>query len=209
MTYIFGYGSLVWKADFPFKVRHKCSLQGYVRRFWQLSTDHRGTLATPGRVVTLIPFEQWSKEFSKIDQNIALEDSSIDGYLYEIRDEDKVKVFEYLDYREKNGYELKTVKVLLKDSNEALECFLYIASTKNDDFIKSDFEFDLDHIAKIIAYTKGPSGFNYEYLQELVLALESAGMHADEHLLDLQSRVLTLMKNVRPGTHRIGDDRTD
>jgi cation transport regulator ChaC len=192
-SFIFGYGSLVWKADFPFIIKHKCSLQGYVRRFWQLSTDHRGTLSTPGRVVTLIPFEQWTKEFSKLDPNISLDDSKVDGYLYEIMDKDKSKVFDYLDYREKNGYELKTVKVTLKDTNESIECFLYIASTKNDDFVKSDIEFDLDYISRVIAYTKGPSGYNHEYLQELVLALEAAGMHVDDHLLDLQSRVLAIL----------------
>ena len=56
--WIVGYGSLCWKADFPFTDSFVGRVSGWGRWFAQRSTDHRGTPAKPGLVATLLTDEQ-------------------------------------------------------------------------------------------------------------------------------------------------------
>ena len=92
-TWVFGYGSLIYKVDFPYLEREMAEIHGWARRFWQGSHDHRGTPEAPGRVVTLVP------EPGTVCRGVA----------YRIDN----TVFEHLDHREKNGYERYTVAIEL------------------------------------------------------------------------------------------------
>ena len=170
--WIFGYGSLIWNSGgIPFQEQRIGKISGYVRRFWQGSNDHRGTVNKPGRVVTLIHLDEYRFNSSVLFQDnlVALDSGTVWGIAYLVADDDAAQVREYLDYREKNGYEILYVDVYCQDGTIVKDAMVYIAEPTNEEFLgaASDME-----IAKHIMTSKGPSGFNYLYLYELYHAIK-------------------------------------
>ncbi|KAF2204628.1 ChaC-like protein [Delitschia confertaspora ATCC 74209] len=105
--WIFGYGSLIWKPPphyegNPIDQRIPGYIQGYVRRFWQASEDHRGTPEAPGRVVTLIDRKHWE---TLTDHHEPTE--KVWGAAYHIPSVHVAEVKNYLDIREINGYSIQ------------------------------------------------------------------------------------------------------
>ena len=168
-VWLFGYGSLIYKADFPFIERRPAHIFGWSRRFWQGSHDHRGTPEAPGRVATLIP----------------LEGAVCQGMAYLVTPEE----FAHLDHREKNGY-LRVAIDIHFDAGGVEEGLIYIAAADNAAWLG---DAPVEEIARHIASASGPSGPNVEYLLRLAAALREMGHHDDHvhaieaHLADLQS----------------------
>lgn len=162
--WLFGYGSLIYKVDFPYLERRRARLHGWARRFWQGSHDHRGTPEAPGRVVTLVPDAA----------------SVCVGMAYRVTPD----VFAHLDHREKNGYVRETVELSL-DQGSPVTAVVYVASPGNEAYLGPAGE---DDIARHIAAARGPSGENRDYLLHLADALRELGSD-DAHVFGIE-RVL-------------------
>jgi cation transport protein ChaC len=160
-VWLFGYGSLIFKADFPFIERRPASIVNWTRRFWQGSHDHRGTETDPGRVATLI------------EQAGAV----CHGMAYLITPE----VFGHLDHREKNGYLRLAIDIRFEDGSGELG-LVYIATEDNAAFLGAASE---EQIARQIAAAHGPSGPNRDYLMELAQALRDMDKD-DEHVFAIE-----------------------
>jgi cation transport protein ChaC len=160
-VWLFGYGSLIFKADFPYIERRPASIANWSRRFWQGSHDHRGTESAPGRVVTLVP-----------DPGAVCH-----GIAYLVTPEE----FAQLDHREKNGY-LRLATDITFDDGGVVEGLVYIATEENAAFLGPAPEYD---IARQIAVSRGPSGPNSEYLLELAKALRALGKD-DAHVFAIE-----------------------
>jgi cation transport protein ChaC len=166
-VWLFGYGSLIWKADFPYLERRPASIAGWVRRFWQGSHDHRGTPERPGRVATIVPQEG----------------ALCHGMAYLVTPEE----FAHLDHREKNGYLRLPIDIRF-DGGGIEEGLVYIARQDNAAFLGEATEHD---IARHIAAARGPSGPNADYLVHLAHALRALGHH-DEHVFAIERHLAAL-----------------
>lgn len=173
-VWLFGYGSLIYKADFAYLERRPASIRHWVRRFWQGSHDHRGTPDAPGRVVTLI----------------AQPDAVCVGMAYLITPD----TLDQLDVREKNGYLRFATELSLDDGRHA-EGLVYIATADNAAFLGPA---SARAIARHIAHSVGPSGPNSDYLLQLAHALRA--MQADDpHVFAIERELAdSLAQNAAP-----------
>ncbi|XP_030855524.1 putative glutathione-specific gamma-glutamylcyclotransferase 2 isoform X2 [Strongylocentrotus purpuratus] len=166
--WIFGYGSLTWKTDFPYTKWFVGSVDGYARRFWQASMDHRG-----------VPDKE-----------------QVWGIAYHVAESDRASVKEYLDFREKNGYTTKAIMFypLQSEKNsvqEPFEVLVYIATPCNPAFLGPA---PLEEIANQIVSSEGPSGKNKDYLLQLASTMRKLVPDCnDTHLFELETLVKRLM----------------
>ena len=160
-VWVFGYGSLIFKADFPWLQRRPASIRHWQRRFWQGSHDHRGTPQQPGRVVTLV----------------AQQHAHCVGIAYLV----SPTVFEHLDIREKNGY-YRFATELQFDDGSASEGLVYIATADNAAYLGPASESDIAHH---IASACGPSGANSDYLLQLAESLRELSAE-DDHVFAIE-----------------------
>ncbi len=162
--WIFGYGSLIWKVDFPYERKTPGYIKHFVRRFWQKSTDHRGSPEIPGMVVTLIPYNEWKEKFESLDPHSHQEHDLCWGMAYKIAESDSAAVKAHLDYREKDGYSVFNTHVYTfsKESIPTLlveDALVYVATTGNPNF---HGPCSMMALSETIANTLGPSGPNSE-----------------------------------------------
>lgn len=160
--WLFGYGSLIYKVDFPILESKDALIHDWQRRFWQGSHDHRGTPESPGRVLTL--------HYKP--------GATCEGVAYRVTQE----IFEFLDHREKNGYLRHEVPIHFIDGSSRVGV-IYIADEDNDAYLGPAPDID---IASHIQRSHGPSGPNPKYVTELARALRSKGFH-DDHVFAIEA----------------------
>jgi glutathione-specific gamma-glutamylcyclotransferase len=163
--WIFGYGSLIWRPAFVYVEQRRAVAHGWARRFWQKSTDHRGTPDAPGRVVTLVP----------------VPGARCVGAAFRVATADADAVIAELDVREQQGYEPMELDVFLDDA-VAVRARTYVAAPDNPYFAGAE---STDEIAAIVRVAHGPSGANLEYARRLAAALaelDGSDPHVDEIL---------------------------
>lgn len=179
--WVFGYGSLLWYQDFPYVDAIPGVVTDYVRRFWQLSPDHRGTPERPGRTVTLVPQAGgtcWGMAF-KIPE-YAVESS-----------------LAYLNFRERAGYRMETVKFYPDNGSEPFDLNVYI-SIEEEQNIYNAGPTDEEEIVKTIISSRGKSGSNLEYALRLAdCQRRLAPHHADDHLFEIETRLLEECERAR------------
>lgn len=169
-VWVFGYGSLIWRPDFPFEEARIATVAGWGRRFWQGSTDHRGVPGGPGRVVTLIEDPQ----------------SVCWGRAYLISAQSREEVINHLDYREKGGYSLHQTGMMFPGTTQRpADGLIYIATPDNPNWLG---DAPISEISAQVRSSVGPSGRNTEYVLELARALADMGAD-DPHVFDLARHV--------------------
>lgn len=178
ISWVFGYGSLMWDPGFQPVETVRAHLSGYSRSFCLISTHYRGTEETPGLVLGL-------------DEE---RDARCSGLAMRIADPDHGEVMAYLHAREMvtEAYREEVVTLQLEDGRQ-IEALTYVMRRDHEQYAG---HLDIAEQARIIAHATGGRGPNAEYLFNTARHLAEIGL-ADAGLDDLSVEVRRLIETTR------------
>jgi cation transport protein ChaC len=157
--WVFAYGSLMWRPDFPHRRIEPALLYGYHRAFCIRSIRYRGTPERPGLVLGLA------------------RGGSCVGRALLVAAEHGRQVADYLHDREMitGVYLPRWFEVRIGDPKrgEKVRAVGYIADPKHEQFCGGLTE---EELAAIIAGSAGVSGSNVDYLEATVRHLDELGI---------------------------------
>ena len=169
-VWVFGYGSLIWRPDIPYREKRVAWVHGWKRRFWQGSHDHRGVAHAPGRVVTMVPEPG----------------ACCGGMAYFVDAAEMHGTWDELDYREKNGYRREAVRLEFREGEA--DGAVYVAPVGNRAWLGPA---PFPAMAAQILRSAGPSGTNIDYLRRLAAELRRLEID-DPHVYALERSVEAL-----------------
>ena len=155
--WVFGYGSLMWRPDFPHLERHFGVVHGFHRAFCVYSHVHRGTRERPGLVLGL-------------DNG-----GSCKGVAYRVRAADAESVVEYLMRREMATRVYMPRWVTVRIGDRAVRAHTYTAAHNHEQYAG---KLAAEEAARCIKGNNGRSGNNADYLRSAVTHLEELGLDA-------------------------------
>jgi glutathione-specific gamma-glutamylcyclotransferase len=155
--WVFGYGSLMWNAGFPYEKREPATISGWHRSFCVHSAGHRGTPEWPGLVVALEPGGECR------------------GLAIRVAAMHKKKALAYLWQREMTlaeGYRPQRVTARLS-GGEAVEALAFVADPHDEAYAGA---LTLADAASRIATARGWRGTNRDYLSRMLEQMEMLGI---------------------------------
>jgi cation transport protein ChaC len=168
--WVFGYGSLMWRPDFPYRERVGAVHQGRRRAFCIYSVHHRGTPERKGLVLGLAP------------------GGSVRGVAYRVEASDWQAVHAYLLDREQPTETYIEAQAHARlDDGRRVRALTFLSDHGHPQWAGV---LPLETQADLIAGAGGLSGRNIDYLADLVLHLRAAGIAdpAMERLLAMVRR---------------------
>ncbi|MBJ3777184.1 gamma-glutamylcyclotransferase [Acuticoccus mangrovi] len=166
--YVFGYGSLMWRPDFPYEEKQFATIRGRHRRLCVYSFVHRGTEDRPGLVMGL-------------DRGGACR-----GVAFRVADRDHDDVVAYLRAREQvtSVYLEKIVPTTLADGRN-VAALTYVVDRTHRQYAG---RLSLDETVTQVRGAIGRSGRNEDYVLATADLLHEAGI-ADPRLSTLAERL--------------------
>jgi len=170
--WVFGYGSLMWHADFPFSKKRHAMLHGYHRALCVYSWVYRGTEENPGLVFGL-------------DRG-----GAVAGMAYRIADKDAKAVYAQIHEREMvtGVYCPRWLKLRLTDGTpETVPALVFVANEANVQYAGKLPE---DETARLVNAGHGSAGSCTDYVLNTADHLRQCGIR-DRRLERLAKRLRT------------------
>ncbi|VFR82358.1 Cation transport protein chaC [plant metagenome] len=174
-VWVFGYGSLIWRPDFPYAERRLATLHGHHRALCLWSREHRGTPECPGLVFGL-------------DRG-----GSCRGVVYRLADEEIAHVFPQLWVREMTtgSYLPRWLNCQTEDGD--VRALVFIMNREGPGYIS---ELPLEEQLAIVRRASGGYGPCTDYVLETERALRRAGIQ--DRRLQTVARALEAQRHDLP-----------
>jgi cation transport protein ChaC len=152
--WVFGYGSLMWRPDFPYLEARPAILEGYHRSFCVYSRYWRGTPERPGLVLGLTP------------------GGVCRGLVFRVSAAEREAVVAYLNDRELGTYAYVPKHLPIAIDGRPVEAYTFVADQDHRHYAG---DLALSEAAHIIMEAEGVAGLNRDYLINTVRELEANG----------------------------------